>query len=143
MRVSLLPSDVRVRDPNVGICAAFKHTVPRPFNLDGISVLVFAINVTRGGSNPSRFHDLTPRHPQAYRSSSGVVREFCDRCGATVFWHDGDRPELIDVSVGLLDAAEGARAESWLELEGQERWRSGQGAWLEVWKGVWGVEKEW
>jgi hypothetical protein len=36
-------------------------------------------------------------------------------CGATVFWHDKHRPELIDVSVGLLDAPEGARAVEWLE----------------------------
>ncbi|MCJ1450253.1 hypothetical protein MMC28_000582 [Mycoblastus sanguinarius] len=49
-----------------------------------------------------------------YRSSDGVYREFCGRCGATVFWRSDDRPELIDVSVGLLDAKEGSRAESWL-----------------------------
>lgn len=50
-----------------------------------------------------------------YNSSKGTYREFCSTCGATVFWHDETRPKLIDVSVGLLDAAEGARAESWLE----------------------------
>jgi hypothetical protein len=32
-----------------------------------------------------------------------------------VFWHDKWRPDIIDVSVGLLDAPEGARAENWLE----------------------------
>lgn len=50
-----------------------------------------------------------------YNSSEGTYREFCSTCGATVFWHNESRPKLIDVSVGLLDAAEGARAESWLE----------------------------
>lgn len=50
-----------------------------------------------------------------YRSSEGVYREFCGICGAKVFWHCDARPDLIDVSVGLLDAEEGARAESWLE----------------------------
>ncbi|KAM0800253.1 Mss4-like protein [Usnea florida] len=49
-----------------------------------------------------------------YDSSEGVYREFCGKCGATVFWHSDSRPDLIDVSVGLLDAEEGARAESWL-----------------------------
>ena len=49
-----------------------------------------------------------------YDSSEGVYREFCSKCGATVFWHSDSRPDLIDVSVGLLDAEEGARAESWL-----------------------------
>jgi hypothetical protein len=52
---------------------------------------------------------------QGYESSEGVIREFCPACGATVFWHDKWRPELIDVSVGLLCAPEGARAERWLE----------------------------
>jgi hypothetical protein len=45
----------------------------------------------------------------------GIWREFCAVCGATVFWHCEERPELIDVSVGLLDPEEGARVEGWLE----------------------------
>ena len=67
-----------------------------------------------------------------YSSSEGVTRNFCGTCGATVFWHRDDRPELIDVSVGLLRATEGARAPSWLcwwkkrvsfaEEVGLERW---------------------
>ncbi|KAI1403163.1 hypothetical protein F4819DRAFT_248895 [Hypoxylon fuscum] len=52
---------------------------------------------------------------KSYESSPGVLREFCPRCGAAVFWHDRWRPDLVDVSVGLFDAAEGARAETWLE----------------------------
>jgi hypothetical protein len=52
---------------------------------------------------------------QSYESSPGVVREFCGTCGATVFWHDKWRPDLVDVSVGLFDASEGSRAENWLE----------------------------
>ncbi|KAI0112902.1 hypothetical protein F4814DRAFT_419833 [Daldinia grandis] len=52
---------------------------------------------------------------RTYESSPGVFREFCPRCGASVFWHDRWRPDLIDVSVGLLAADEGARAESWLD----------------------------
>jgi hypothetical protein len=49
---------------------------------------------------------------RAYGSSEGVVREFCPRCGATVFWHGDFRPMLIDVSMGLL-RGDGARAEGW------------------------------
>ncbi|KAH6628750.1 hypothetical protein F5144DRAFT_323792 [Chaetomium tenue] len=50
-----------------------------------------------------------------YDSSPGRAREFCAVCGATVFWHDTFRPDLIDVSAGLFRAEEGARAEHWLE----------------------------
>ncbi|KAK0717248.1 Mss4-like protein [Lasiosphaeria miniovina] len=68
---------------------------------------------------PGTFIPLDFNHPppalQRYTSSPGVAREFCHRCGATVFWHDVFRPELVDVSTGLLRAeSEGARATGWL-----------------------------
>lgn len=57
-----------------------------------------------------------------YESSPGVVREFCPSCGATIFWHDAFRSDLIDVSVGLIVSQltstgeyEGVRIESLLE----------------------------
>ncbi|PYI29124.1 hypothetical protein BP00DRAFT_376106 [Aspergillus indologenus CBS 114.80] len=52
---------------------------------------------------------------QRVESSPGVYREFCSRCGASIFWHSDERPLLIDVSVGLLHADEGSRASHWLE----------------------------
>ncbi|KAK7964086.1 hypothetical protein PG996_008225 [Apiospora saccharicola] len=52
---------------------------------------------------------------QSYESSPGVMREFCAKCGATIFWHDKSWPDLIEVSIGLLDAPEGVRAETWLD----------------------------
>ncbi|KAL8825495.1 MAG: hypothetical protein Q9191_004380 [Dirinaria sp. TL-2023a] len=50
-----------------------------------------------------------------YESSKGVYRNFCGFCGATIFWHDLSRPDLIDVSAGLIHARSGARAEELLE----------------------------
>jgi len=47
-------------------------------------------------------------------SSTDCYREFCRTCGATVFWHCRERPAVVDVSVGLLRAEEGSRAETWL-----------------------------
>ncbi|KAH8158959.1 hypothetical protein CIB48_g9288 [Xylaria polymorpha] len=64
---------------------------------------------------PLDFAALPPSILTSYESSQGVRREFCSHCGATVFWRDRWRPELVDVSVGLLDAAEGSRAETWLD----------------------------
>ncbi|KAI9924119.1 hypothetical protein ASPWEDRAFT_430953 [Aspergillus wentii DTO 134E9] len=63
---------------------------------------------------------------QQYESSPGVYREFCSRCGATVFWHCQERPRIIDVSVGLLHAKSGARAEEWLE------WATGRVSFAEM-----------
>lgn len=50
---------------------------------------------------------------RSFESSSGTRREFCGKCGATVFWHNLERPGVVDVSVGLL-RAEGTLARSWL-----------------------------
>jgi len=69
-------------------------------------------NIFKPDGSPLDFNLGTLR---SYPSSEGVTREFCGKCGATVFWHCDWRPELIDVSVGLLDPQEGARAEGWLE----------------------------
>ncbi|KAF8068983.1 Mss4-like protein [Lyophyllum atratum] len=53
-----------------------------------------------------------------YRSSKGRNREFCGTCGATVFGWGEERPDLIDVSVGLVDEKQGGvRAERWFEWE--------------------------
>ena len=52
---------------------------------------------------------------QHYRSSDGIIRHFCGVCGASVFYSADSRENLVDVAVGVLDAPEGARAESWLE----------------------------
>ncbi|KAI3395506.1 hypothetical protein diail_1292 [Diaporthe ilicicola] len=49
-----------------------------------------------------------------YASSKDVQRYFCSRCSASVFYAVDDRPDLVDVAVGLLDSAAGARAESLL-----------------------------
>ncbi|GAB1312391.1 hypothetical protein MFIFM68171_02601 [Madurella fahalii] len=62
----------------------------------------------------------TPHHPPAlrldfassptqsllssYSSSPGVTREFCGGCGATCFWRSTERPELVDLSAGLIGA---------------------------------------
>lgn len=54
-----------------------------------------------------------------YHSSDCVTRYFCNGCGASVFWDGDTRPGLIDVAVGLLDAPEGSRAESWLEWKSE------------------------
>ncbi|KAJ8118911.1 hypothetical protein OPT61_g193 [Boeremia exigua] len=54
---------------------------------------------------------------KAYCSSEGVVRTFCNKCGADIFWSGSEekgRNGLIDVAVGLLDAKSGARAEELL-----------------------------
>ena len=49
-----------------------------------------------------------------YQSSSDVQRCFCKVCSATVFYAADERPEMVDVAVGLLESLNGARAEDFL-----------------------------
>ncbi|KAF2657747.1 hypothetical protein K491DRAFT_594416 [Lophiostoma macrostomum CBS 122681] len=69
-----------------------------------------------------------------YCSSPGVTRTFCGKCGAVVAYACDERPGMVDVAVGLLDAEEGVRAEGWLE------WRVGRCGFEEDcgWEGVLG-----
>ena len=60
-----------------------------------------------------------------YRSSPGMVRYFCCKCGAAVFAKHDDQ-SYVDVAAGVLKAEEGARAEKWLE------WSKDVGYWQEA-----------
>lgn len=67
----------------------------------------------------------------ASATRAGVLRFFCSTCSATVFFGEDERPELLDVSVGLLDAPDGARAEGFLS------WSFGQIEFKEDAQGGW------
>lgn len=49
-----------------------------------------------------------------YQSSPDVQRYFCKVCSASAFYACDDRPEIVAVAIGLLDAPSGARAEGYL-----------------------------
>ncbi|KAK3370012.1 hypothetical protein B0H63DRAFT_485929 [Podospora didyma] len=70
-----------------------------------------------------------------YVSSPGVQRYFCSRCSACVIYAADDRAEMVDVAVGILDAPEGARAESAISwsLGGDIVWKQDMmdGGWRE------------
>ncbi|KAI1307105.1 Mss4-like protein [Xylaria venustula] len=69
-----------------------------------------------------------------YGSSPDVQRYFCSRCSACVFYAADDRPELVDVAIGLLGSKSGARAEGFLSWDygGKMVWRQDVvGGWRE------------
>ncbi|KPM41034.1 hypothetical protein AK830_g5541 [Neonectria ditissima] len=82
------------------------------------SANIFFHVLQQGGAKsivPLDFVTLPSGILTSYSSSPNVRREFCGTCGATVFWHEEYPDDVIDVSVGLLRAPGGARAENWLE----------------------------
>ncbi|MCJ1438582.1 hypothetical protein MMC27_007972 [Xylographa pallens] len=70
------------------------------------------VNIQKTNGDPIDFNLATLKR---YTISEGAYREFCGMCGAVVFWHCDERPDLVDISVGLLNAGSGARAEEWLD----------------------------
>jgi len=44
-----------------------------------------------------------------------VCRSFCSKCGATVAYWCGERPDEVDLASGILRGGEGSLAREWLE----------------------------
>jgi hypothetical protein len=97
----------------------------------------------------SASHDRDPRLGTLaiYASSSDVQRYFCSVCSACVFYAVDDRPDMVDVAVGLLESHDGARAENFLSWAFDRRigWRGDvMGGWREnLVKGVETELKNW
>ncbi|KAK1758317.1 hypothetical protein QBC47DRAFT_374272 [Echria macrotheca] len=95
--------------------------------------------ITTTTTTPLDFSKLPPAFLTSYPSSEAAVREFCPTCGATIFWHDIHRPDLIDVSAGLFRCPSGgARAESFLSwwtgrTSFSEEVRTGRNGWVADW----------
>lgn len=69
-----------------------------------------------------------------YQSSPDVHRYFCTSCSAVIFFASGEREEVVDVAVGVLDSPDGARAEGFLSwtLGGAVAWaKDCKGGWRE------------
>jgi hypothetical protein len=97
-----------------------------------------AVGAKEGEARDPRFGTIT-----FYASSPDVQRYFCGRCSATLFYAVDDRPDMVDVAVGLLDSPDGARAESAISWSfgGEMGWRQDMiGTWRE--KMLYAVEKE-
>lgn len=95
-----------------GLCACQSCRLASGFPIQSWA-FVPRCNIFKEDGSPLLDYDITTL--QTYASSPGVYREFCRRCGATVFWHCDWRPGVVDVSVGLLQSTTGVRAENWLQ----------------------------
>ncbi|KAL3461704.1 Mss4-like protein [Aspergillus heterothallicus] len=63
--------------------------------------------------SPRLPEDLLIGTSKSYKSSEDVHRTFCGRCGATVFYSVRDRPEILDVAVGILRHKDGFLLDDW------------------------------
>ena len=47
--------------------------------------------------------EILSGHPRAYRSSQGVVRQFCGTCGSQISYENVESPTSIDITTALMD----------------------------------------
>jgi hypothetical protein len=57
-----------------------------------------------------------------YRSSEGIVRTFCARCGSTLQWLRESKPETVDVALGILDDDPGVRPKRHIFVASKAPW---------------------
>ncbi|KAM3505336.1 hypothetical protein MY11210_008012 [Beauveria gryllotalpidicola] len=93
------------RVAQLGFAARGQDDEPFPTNTLDLKAAVKA-------GKDGRFGTLT-----FYESSPDVQRYYCSRCSASVFYAVDELSDQIDVSMGLIHAPEGSRAESWVEWE--------------------------
>lgn len=57
-----------------------------------------------------------------YRSSPGVVRTFCARCGSTLQWLRDSKPDIVDIALGVIDGDPGVRPSSHIFVASKAPW---------------------
>ena len=57
-----------------------------------------------------------------YRSSAGVERTFCSRCGSTLQFLSEKRPDIADVALGVLDDDPGIRVPHHIFVASKASW---------------------
>ncbi|KAH7071025.1 Mss4-like protein [Paraphoma chrysanthemicola] len=85
-----------------------------------LKYITFNKDAPRTVTNASELKSLVDKKDPAigtlryYSASESADRYFCRTCSACVFYTNDLRPEIIDIAIGLLEASDGARAESLL-----------------------------
>ena len=61
--------------------------------------------------------EILTGHPPIYRSSQGVVRQFCGTCGSQISYESAETPATIDLTTASLDNPNlfPPTVETWLE----------------------------
>jgi hypothetical protein len=57
-----------------------------------------------------------------FASSSTVTREFCSRCGSSLFWSSSERPDVVSIALGTLDDDPVGRPEAHIFVGSRAPW---------------------
>lgn len=75
--------------------------------LDSRARITFGLDASTPDANPG----LSLKH---YWSSHDTCRSFCGKCGAAISYWCAQRPEELDITVGILRSDDGSLARKWL-----------------------------
>ncbi|KAI1268060.1 hypothetical protein F5Y18DRAFT_415548 [Xylariaceae sp. FL1019] len=82
-----------------------------------------------------------------YASSADVRRYFCSKCSACVFYAADDRPEMVHISIRLLESPDGTRAKGLVpwNFGGPHVWRQDVAVehTADIWRGRRAYPKNW
>ena len=67
----------------------------------------------------------------AYRSSESVIRQFCSRCGSSLFWSKslGEYADWISIALGTLDTSITSDKQRHIEVASKASWYEIQDQW--------------
>lgn len=96
---------------------SLSFSVPRSidhFNLTLSNISVFVSPLISCMKTRASFLSTIYDSVRQYWSSPDTCRSFCHNCGATVSYWCGQRPDELDIAVGILRSEEGSMARKWL-----------------------------
>jgi hypothetical protein len=73
---------------------------------------------------------FTAGRPKVFRSSPGVLRSFCDRCGTSLTYQREGQTDSIDVTTATLDAPDDFAPTKEIWLDHKLHWMQANGAML-------------
>lgn len=57
-----------------------------------------------------------------YRSSPGVSRTFCSRCGSSLQWLKDSKPDVVEIALGVIDGDPGVRPSCHIFVASKAPW---------------------
>lgn len=65
---------------------------------------------------------------RSFASSAGVIRQFCERCGASLIYSNAELPDTIDITMATLDRPDAMEPVDHIWMEDAAQWdRPGDG----------------
>jgi hypothetical protein len=77
---------------------------------------------------PRKSYRVVKGELRSFASSTGVIRQFCERCGTSIIYSNAEQPDTIDIAIATLDRPDAMEPVDHLWMEDAASWdRPGDG----------------